>query len=66
MSRTAHPIERLPTSDELLEFWRVLDQPPQRHRSSPSTMLITARCVAGVVMATIVLTIGPLLRAAGA
>ena len=66
MSRTAHAIERPLTPNELLELWRAIDQPPLRRASSPSAILIIGRCFAGVMMATIVLTIGPFLRATGA
>jgi hypothetical protein len=43
-----------------------IDQQPRRRASSPSAILIIGRCVAAVMMATIVLTIGPFLRATGA
>ena len=66
MSRTTHSIERPLTADELLVFWRVLDQSPVRRPWSPSAIFIIARCITGVLMATILLTIGPLLRATGA
>jgi hypothetical protein len=66
VSRTAYAIERPLTPDELLELWRVIDQQPRRRASSPSAILIIGRCVAAVMMATIVLTIGPFLRATGA
>ena len=72
MSRTApnHAHEPPRTSGDLIEFWRVLDEAhsaeeaPQRPSSRDGTLMM-ARWATGLFIATIMLTIGPLLRAVG-
>ena len=61
MSRTAVTTHDRPRIDERrYEAWRLT-----AHRSSPDWLLLIARLGAGVLMVTIVLIIGPLLRVAG-
>jgi hypothetical protein len=74
MSRTVSTdrIERLLTTGDVYEVWRIIDASASvapvrgRRRSRQGRTLIVGRCVAGILMVTIVLTIGPLLRATGA
>jgi hypothetical protein len=64
-------IQRPLTADELIEFWLAHGEPlspPERGRVSrrgTPRVLVIARCVTGLIIATIVLAIGPLLRAVG-
>ena len=61
MSRTAVTTRDRPRIDERrYGVWRLA-----AHRSSPDWLLLIARLGAGVLMVTIVLIIGPLLRVAG-
>jgi hypothetical protein len=61
VSRTAVTTNDRPLLDERrYEVWRL-----PAHRRSPDRLLLIARLTAGVVMVTIVLIIGPLLRLAG-
>jgi hypothetical protein len=62
-------IDRPLTSGDLLEYWRALDDSPSAQdapqRPPRDGILVMARWATGIFIATIVLTIGPLLRAVG-
>jgi hypothetical protein len=66
MSRTSpsYAIERPLTAANLVRVRQITDQPTRRRQSS-SVTIILARCIAAILMLSIVLGIGPLLRAVG-
>ena len=71
MSRNTLPlaVDRPLTSGDLIDFWHALDESlvaeSARKRPSPGVTLTVARWATGISIASIVLTIGPLLRAVG-
>ena len=67
----AHAVFEPDTYDELIQFWQRLDEPLTQdelvelwHPRTPR-ILVAARCVAALVIVTILVGLPPLLRAVG-
>jgi len=70
--QTPHPIvDWHLTADEFIEIWRAHDEPitpkelSQLGPRRPPWLLVIARCITGLLILAVVLSIGPLLRAVG-